>query len=364
MRVKARIIWNMSFNSHFRGENTVSKLALVTGATGQLGSNLAIALLEQGWNVRALARSKDKAQKILGDTNAEIIIGDMENVDGFASALQGVDVVFHTAAYFREYFGKDADHWTQLKKINIDATMRLIELADQAGVKKFIHTSSSGTIGKAENGHAGDENTPPDDLAMSNLYFKSKILTDQKIMEWLKTNTRMPVMMILPTVMIGTRDAAPTGMGQAIISIAQGQFPVVLPGGFEFVDSRDVAQAMINTAEKGRSSERYIISQGYHSIQDLIHAVAKVNNAPIPRIQLNYPMAILMARLAEFGARISGTEPRVTTDSIRAMSNKHTVNTQKAQHELGTTYRPFTESIRDEVNWYKENGYIKEAVQA
>jgi dihydroflavonol-4-reductase len=364
MRVKARIIWNMSFNSHFRGENTVSKLALVTGATGQLGSNLAIALLEQGWNVRALARSKDKAQKILGDTNAEIIIGDMENVDGFASALQGVDVVFHTAAYFREYYGKDADHWTQLKKINIDATMRLIELADRAGVKKFIHTSSSGTIGKAENGHAGDENTPPDDLAMSNLYFRSKVLGDQLIKDWLKTNTRMPIITILPTAIVGTRDAAPTSMGQAIISIAQGKFPVILPGGFEFVDSRDVAQAMINAVEKGRNGERYIVSQGYHTIQDVIHAVAEVSNSPIPRIQLNYPMAMLMAKMAEFGSRISGSEPPVTPDAIRIMNNKRLVTAQKAQRELGITFRPFTESIRDEVNWYKENGYIKEAVQA
>jgi dihydroflavonol-4-reductase len=342
----------------------MSKVAFVTGATGQLGSNLVIKLLEQGWNVRALARSKDKAQKILGDTNAEIIIGDMENVDGFATALQGVDVVFNTAAYFREYYGKDSDHWTQLKKINIDATMRLIELSDKAGVKKFIHTSSSGTIGKAQSGDIGDENTPADDIALSNLYFKSKVLGDQMIAEWLKTHTKMPIVIILPTAIIGTHDAAPTGMGQAIIAIAQGQFPVVLPGGFEFVDSRDVAQAMINAVDKGRSGERYIISQGYHSIQEVIHAVAKVTNVPIPRIQLNYPMALLMARMAEFGSRLTGSEPAVTANAIRVMYNKRLVTSQKAKQELGITFRSFEESIRDEVHWYKDNGYIKASAQA
>jgi len=52
----------------------------------------------------ALARSKEKAQQTLGDIAARSVVGDIRKVAEFAPCLKGVDVVFHTAAYFREYY--------------------------------------------------------------------------------------------------------------------------------------------------------------------------------------------------------------------------------------------------------------------
>jgi len=77
--------------------------AFVTGSTGPLGNNLVRILLQACHEVWALARSKEKAQRELGDTAARIVIGNIRNVRGFAYDLKGIDVVFHTAAYFREY---------------------------------------------------------------------------------------------------------------------------------------------------------------------------------------------------------------------------------------------------------------------
>ena len=81
----------------------------VTGATGLLGNNLVRALLAEGHTVRALVRSKHKAQRLLADTDAELVQGDMLDVPAFADALTGCEVVFHTAAYFREYY-RAGDH--------------------------------------------------------------------------------------------------------------------------------------------------------------------------------------------------------------------------------------------------------------
>ena len=82
----------------------------VTGATGLLGGNLVRALRAEGHSVRALVRSKEKAQRHLADTGAELVVGDMEDVPGFAGALDGAEVLFHTAAYFREYYAA-GNHW-------------------------------------------------------------------------------------------------------------------------------------------------------------------------------------------------------------------------------------------------------------
>lgn len=88
----------------------------VTGATGLLGNNLVRLLLERGLVVRALARSQAKARAQFGEIpGLTIIEGDMQDVAGFAPALTGCDVVFHTAAYFRESYG-GGKHWAMLKR--------------------------------------------------------------------------------------------------------------------------------------------------------------------------------------------------------------------------------------------------------
>jgi dihydroflavonol-4-reductase len=330
--------------------------ALVTGATGQLGSNLVLALLQKGWQVRALARSAEKAHRLLGNTSAEIVVGDMEHVAAFAPALHGVDAVFHTAAYFREYFDV-GDHWAKLKQINVDATIALMTLAEQHGVRKFIHTSSSGVIGPREDGKPADETTNAGRITHENLYFRSKLLAEEAIHAWMKTHP-MPVVLILPTAMIGPRDAAPTGIGEAIITIARGAMPAVPPGGFEFVDSRDVAAAMLAAYEHGKAGERYIISEEYHTMKELAQAVCDSSGAHPPRIHLNVPMATLVAGLSELGAHITGAKPLISRAAVRTMTHSHRVTARKAQQALGLTPRSFAESIRDEVAWYRDNGYL------
>jgi dihydroflavonol-4-reductase len=337
----------------------MSKVAFVTGATGQLGSNLVHLLLEQGWQVRALARSQDKAHKILGNTNAEIIIGDMEDVVSFASALQGVDTVFHTAAYFHEYYAEgNQQHWDKLKKINVDGTQQLIEYSYQAQVKNFIYTSSSGVIGSTNDGSPSNETTPHTDLIWQNLYFRSKLQSEQFITTWVKTHPAMSIVIILPSVIIGAGDNVPTAAGKSIISISQGKLTAIVPGGFEYVDSRDVAQAMISAVDKGRSGERYIISEGYHSIAEMVEVVSKICHVPLPSTRLNYTSTMLLAWVSEISAWFTGKPPAITRITVRTMCSQHPTTTQKAQSELGITYRSFEESLNAEIIWFKETGYI------
>jgi dihydroflavonol-4-reductase len=332
--------------------------AFVTGSTGLLGSNLVYTLLAQGHEVVALARSEQKARKILTDPRIQIVVGDMEDVPAFAPKLAGVDVLFHVAAYFREYY-RLGDHDAKLQKINVDGTMQLLELAEKHGVKKTIHVSSSGVLGR---GNPADENTPPDDLVSSNLYFYSKLMAEERIAQFVKKHT-MPVVMILPTVMIGPRDTAPTAIGNALVQIIERKFPMIPPGGFEFVDARDVAQAMINAVERGRSGERYIVTGGYHSMVDLVSAVTSAARVPMPPIRAPYPLMLTVATFAEFGARLTNSDPLITREAVRTIYAQRKISAAKAIRELGITLRPFEESIRDEVAWFIANGYVKRMPQ-
>ena len=158
--------------------------AFVTGSTGLLGNNLVQALLAQGHEVKALARSQRKAEQLLGDTATEIVLGDMDDVAAFADELEGCDVLFHGAAFFREYY-QPGDHWATLKRINVDAVIEIFEAAEARGVRRAIFVSSSGTVGEGTNGTPGDETAPPPAIAADNLYFRSKVLADEAVAAWL-----------------------------------------------------------------------------------------------------------------------------------------------------------------------------------
>src|SRR5436305_3304344 len=122
-------------------KSPASGVAFVTGATGLLGNNLVRLLIGKGVKVRALARSVEKARRQFGNLPVEIVQGDLDNVSGFAHALEAVDAVFHTAAFFRESY-KGGRHWEKLHRINVVGTANLLSAAYKAGVRRFVHTSS------------------------------------------------------------------------------------------------------------------------------------------------------------------------------------------------------------------------------
>jgi nucleoside-diphosphate-sugar epimerase len=140
--------------------------AFVTGSTGLLGSNLVKTLLEQGHEVRGLVRSPEKAQRIFADGKIDLVTGNVQDVATFAHSLAGCDALFHTAAYFREYY-QPGNHKAMLERINVQGTIDLLIAAEKHGVKKAVHISASGVIGRKPDGSPGDETTPPDEYASS-----------------------------------------------------------------------------------------------------------------------------------------------------------------------------------------------------
>jgi|SRR6266851_7770322 len=124
---------------------------LVTGATGLLGSNVTAELLAAGAEVLALARSAERARRLLpAHERLRILQGDITRIDGFAAQLRGVDAIVHTAAWFREYYQPGGNEAARLQRVNVDAVERLLEAAADAEVPVMVHISSATTIGTAQ----------------------------------------------------------------------------------------------------------------------------------------------------------------------------------------------------------------------
>ncbi len=333
--------------------------AFVTRSTGLLGNNLVRQVLADGYQVVALTRSKEKFDNMLGDTAAVPVVGDMQEIGSFAEELRGCDVVFHTAAYFREYYGK-GDHAAALEAINVDGTLELMEAADARGVKVFIHTSSSGTIGTREDGQPGDEDTQPSAKQLRNLYFKSKVDGDAKIRAYIPPHG-MRVLQVLPAWMWGPGDAGPTAAGQIVFDFLDGKFPAVPDGGSSVVDARDVAAAMVRMVDKPHG-ERFIVGGRYHSLRELVELIASETGRKAPKATLPAWFAIAYAHMSEAWASITGGRAAANLEGVRIMAAKHSVTSDKAERELGATFRPLEETVRDVVSWYRDRAMLPAGV--
>ncbi|WP_163864029.1 SDR family oxidoreductase [Myxococcus eversor] len=328
--------------------------AFVTGSTGLLGTNVVRALVAGGHTVRALARSPSKARKVLGGlTGVEVVEGDMQDVKGFAAALEGCDVVIHTAAYFREYYAA-GDHWPKLYAINVKATVELAEAAHLRGVKRFVDISSSGTVGTKPDGSAGDEQTPPAPVASANLYFKSKVESERELNAF-GARSGMEVVYVLPGWMFGPWDSGPTGAGQFVLDFLAGKMPALLDGGGSLVDARDVAQATVVAAEKGRAGERYLVGGEFVDLATLSQALERVTGVKGPRRTLPHALAVALGAAGQTWARLTGGETSLTVEGVRTMHAKLRVDSTKARRELGASFRPLEETLRDTVAWLREH---------
>ena len=128
--------------------------ALVTGASGFVGSAVARALLQEGWQVRVLVR-KDSDRRNLQQLAVEIVTGDLADSASLERALGACEALFHVAADYR----LAALEPTQLYRTNVEGTRNILQAARLAGTARIVYTSSVATIGLPADGSPGREDT-------------------------------------------------------------------------------------------------------------------------------------------------------------------------------------------------------------
>lgn len=327
--------------------------AFVTGSTGLLGNNLVARLVAEGWTVRALARSADKGRAQLGHLpGVEVVVGDLDDVPGFVEGLVGVDVVFHTAAYFREYF-TDGDHEALLRRRNVDATAALARAASARGVRRFVHTSSSGTIRSRTDGAPSTEADVHRAEDLANRYFASKVAADEALAV-VVAETDLDLVTILPGWMFGPGDSAPTSAGKLVRdALADRLPPVALPGRTAVVDARDVAAAMVRAATVASPGERFLVAGVDASLTDVLSVLAVQCGRRPPALTLPYPAAWLFAASQEGIARLTGGDPLVTRMALATLNSGHNLSSARAEARLGATFRPLAETLADALAWWR-----------
>jgi nucleoside-diphosphate-sugar epimerase len=345
--------------------------AFVTGATGLLGSNLVDMLLNQGHQVKALVRSEEKVKQVLdakfNKTSLETIVGDICRTDGFASHLSDCDVVFHTAAYYKEYHGENGDHEKLLAKVNVGATINLIDACRQRGVNNIVYVSSNGVTKASEvdRNPARIDQTNVDkesvyDEDTDNLYFKSKIKAEKEIDSYLKRYPEMRIILIRPSLMIGPRDSGPTPAGQVILNYLNKKMPMVLPCNVVLVDARDVAKAMISAVNNGASGDRFIIGGKTYSMLEFAETLEKVSGVKAPKRRPPYPVAMTILALSLMLGKITGRVLPIKPRDLRRMHFMEAPDSTRAKRILDVKFTELGDSLKSSIDWFENHGYVDE----
>lgn len=335
------------------------KQVFITGSTGLLGNNLVRMLVKKGIKVKALARSKNKAEKQFDGLDIEIIEGDMKNISAFKSSLRGCDTLFHTAAFFRDNY-KGGNHWNELYEINVKGTKNLLEASYDAGIRRAVHTSSIAVL-DGPRGALIDE-TMTRSTENADGYYRSKILADQQVHEFLELHPDMFVTMVLPGWMFGPGDIGPTSSGQFIIDFLKGRLPGVVPGSFSVVDARDVATIQILAAQYGRRGERYLAAGRHMTMSNILPLLAEVSGIKPPTKKIPFKLLKVIAFISELYGHITGKPVLLSKSTVKLMiqeENRTYFNHQKTFTELQSSFRPIKETLESVILWYRKNGYIE-----
>jgi dihydroflavonol-4-reductase len=333
-----------------------SKIAFVTGATGLLGNHVVRQLLAQGHGVRALIRSPEKARRQLGDLlgqGLQLVEGDIRRPADFAQALRGVDVLFHTAAYFRESYEGGA-HAAQLHETNVEGTEQLMRQAYAAGVRCMVHVSSIAVLGHNPGGEVDESLLQVLDEAKDD-YYRSKIQTDERVYRFLAEHPDMHISLVLPGWMHGPGDAGPTAAGRFVLDYLQGKLPAFPDATFSLVDARDVAAAALAAADNGRRGERYLAAGRAMHMRELMAMMEVVTGQAGPRRQAPTWLMFVLAMGYELHARLTGKPALLSLASARTLVNDYgrRFSSEKTRRELGVVFRPVDQTLRDAVAWYR-----------
>ena len=327
-------------------------IALITGSSGHVGSNLIRELSKQDYKIRCIDFDGD--YRAYEGFDVEVIKGDITNKDSLRSVFKNVDIVFHTAALIN----LDRRYEKQIRQVNVEGTRNVCEAAVKAGVKKLIHFSSVDAFYRfpieepllESRSLIDDPNAVPYDL--------SKADGQKIVLEFCEKE--LDASIIHPTSIVGPNDFKPGLPMQEMVNLANGKRKLVPNWGYNFVDVRDLCITAISAVKLGRTGQNYIVGGEYH----LYSYIAELMKQQLGRTVLLATIPDFVSYLGlpyEYIKSLITRKPRVLTiDTLHTgKTGNKVVPSTLAREELGHNPRPLEETIYDMVSFFQKRGVIK-----
>ncbi len=324
--------------------------ALVLGSTGCIGNNIVRAGLAAGWRMRALHRPGSQTWMLDG-LEVERVTGDLLDPASLRQAMQGVDVVFHAAAYYPLH---SLDTRGSLR-LAVQGMRHVLDACAAARVPRLVFTSTLTTIGPAaQAGRLADESDFYLPGSTDSAYFETKWAMEAEA--WRAAAGGLPVVIVNPTAVFGPWDVKPT-TGAILVNLARGRFPVWLDLETNIVDARDLGTGHLLAAERGRVGTRYILGGENLPVREALTIAAQEAGVRLPRWQVSLGLVRRLVRAGEALGHLPLVPP-LPLEHFKTLSEWRALNTERARSELGFSTRPFLETVRDTLAWFRQHDYL------
>ncbi len=324
--------------------------ALVTGANGLIGANLARELLRAGHEVRALVRPSSNLQSLDG-LDVETVYGDVLHTDSLTEAAKGCDLVFHTAALFT-YWDLNSE---QLENLAVEGTLNVIDAAVAAGVKRIVFTSSSVVLGSSARPLLRDESFDLDDNE-SAPYVIAKALQERHAFEHAAA-VGAELIAVCPTMTVGPHGYRLGPSNGLIVAYLDDLTRATFPGGCNIVAASDVARGHIIAAEKGAPGERYLLGAENLTWAQIHGIVSELCGIDGPLWQTNHTASYLAATWYEIGARLRGKAPLTTRAQARMVGRYYWYDHARIG-ALGYRPKPARQALAEAIGWLAASPHI------
>lgn len=320
---------------------------LVTGATGLLGGHVTDLLVERGESVRALARPGRDIQR-LASLGVEVRFGDLADHRSLVEAVHGVDCVLHCAARTGPW-GPAAAY----KRANVWDLKALVEAAQGAGVRRFVHVSSITVHGNDVRGTA-DEAAPL--RVEPNPYSRTKVEGERLLLE-LTHEQGAPITIVRPGWIYGPRDSASFARFAALIR--DGKMVMIGSGAnhVPLIYVRDAAEGVIlASAASDAVGRAYLLVNDERITQrDYLSAIANELGAAPPTRRIPYRLALTLGATAEAVGRLARLRhPPLTRYGLQLLGGENRFSIARARQELGFTPRVMlADGVRQSVAWFR-----------
>lgn len=312
--------------------------ALVTGANGFTGSHLVRALLNRGDEVVAFVRKTSNLSRLEG-LPVELAYGDIGDRPSLAAAMQGVDVVFHTAAYVELGIVNEA----LMEQVNVEGTRAVLDIAQTTGVQKLVYCSTIGVYGDSQ-GQVIDETFERSQKSFSSAYdrtkFEAQLLVDRA------AANGFHAISVMPSGIFGSDDPH---FGPAINAFRNGKLKVWAGGdritGIVHVD--DLVTAMVLAADQAPAGAHYILSSGELTTREMFQILSRETGVPEPTEMPEW-LVRLAGNILDPVGRLLQWQPPISRERIHYIYDRCVrVDGSKARRELSWNPRSVEATLRE-----------------
>jgi 2-alkyl-3-oxoalkanoate reductase len=325
--------------------------ALVTGATGCVGSNLAELLVSKGHRVRALVRpGSDTA--FLRSLGVELWPGDLMDEESLGGAVRGVDIVFHCAVMVSDWASLE-----EMRRVNVHGLELLLKACAAARIKRFLYMSSMVVLGMDRQDNL-DESAP---FVYTGDNYNTTKIEAEKLLWDSAGRTGLSVTVIRAPYVYGPRDRQ---MFPRILTyLKNGRYAYVAGGlnPFTLVYAKNLAEALLLAAESSRAvGQIYNITDGASvTRRDLITRIANGMGCAQPHKSIPYPLAVMVCKFCELTAKVLRLKsaPLLNRFRLKFMYTHLTFDISKARAQLGYGPSiPFERALQETIEWFKSRG--------